>query len=79
MHVLDKINGLTNDLMVSFSRSRKLNAVLEGAIQEAMAELDRMSAKAKKQTNGQKLKRRAAEGASYGESICPAIIRNRRS
>lgn len=79
MYVLDRSYGCTYDVSVSFSRSRKLNAVLEGAIQEAMAELDRMSAKAKKQTNGQKLKRRAAEGASYGESICPPIIRNRRS
>lgn len=79
MYVLDRSNGCTYDVSVSFFRSRKLNAVLEGAIQEAMAELDRMSAKAKKQTNGQKLKRRAAEGASYGESISPPIIRNRRS
>lgn len=61
--------------LFSNCRSRKLNAVLESAIQEALAELDRTSAKSRTQT-GQKLKRRAAEGASYGAA---AVVRTRRS
>lgn len=51
-------------------RSRKLNSVLETAIQQAMAELDRTSAKAKTQT-GNRMKRRAAAMEESSPTVSP--------
>lgn len=74
--VLSSVSRLKRTLL-SNCRSRKLNAVLEGAIQEAMAELDRITARAKTRT-GEKLKRRAAAAATGG-SISGTVVRQRRS